>query len=87
MCIGSSLNNSKSESGNQSQNGAPQNGNREWVLCGHINLHKSPECATQLVLFLNYALQSASLNDKGEIDMNYPPFKRGTVFSVTMGGR
>ena len=43
----------------------PMGGEGGWILCGQINLHKSPACAAQLVSYLNAALNSATLEQQG----------------------
>lgn len=49
----------------------------QWVLCGQINLHKSPACAAQLVNHVNYALTSAKLRGNGNIvNMPFVPSHR-----------
>ena len=65
---------------NQS-NQSNQNENSEvepFLLCGHINLHKSPACGAQFTSYINYAIKHFKMDKFGNIKSQYIPSNRGS---------
>ena len=48
-----------------------------FILCGHINLHKSPACAAQFVVYINHAMENYAVNSTGAPVFMYPKPVRG----------
>ena len=71
--------NSASSAGNSQ---IPVTQEENWLLCGQINLHKSPVCAAQLVTYINYSMSQAKLDKNGYINASYLPSVR-TPWTVT----
>merc|ERR1711974_365284 len=65
---------------NQS-NQIDQNNNSEvepFLLCGHINPHKSPACGAQFTSYINYAIKHFKMDKFGNIKSQYIPSNRGS---------
>ena len=74
MCLS---NDTTNQTGNTVQEARVQTEEVRWLLCGHVNLHKSPACAAQLVAYINQAMASANLSmETGNIELEFPESKR-----------
>ena len=43
----------------------------EFILCGHVNLHKSPACAAQFSRYINYALDNYTMDTNNNLHDDY----------------
>ena len=47
-----------------------------YLLCGHINLHRSGTCAAQLVTYINHALSNFRMDGEGVVHSQFIPSQR-----------
>ena len=66
----------RTDDGSVSQHSADHSEVLDYVLCGQVNLHKSPACAAQFTKYITYALKNYRLDQHGNISDGYIPSNR-----------